>query len=115
MPRFVAVHLMNAANTAAFRALPKSEQAATDERGLAAWKAWDEQHAAHIVQPDIMVGKAKRVTASGIADATNDICGFLVVEAESHEAAARLFQSHPHFSIFPGDAIEVMPVVSPEE
>ena len=25
-----------------------------------------------------------------------------------HEAAAKLFQSHPHFTIFPGDAVEVM-------
>ncbi len=29
-------------------------------------------------------------------------------EAESHEAAAKLFLSHPHFSIFPGDSIEIM-------
>ena len=31
-----------------------------------------------------------------------------VVRAESQEAAARLFENHPHFSIFPGDAVEVM-------
>jgi hypothetical protein len=27
---------------------------------------------------------------------------------ESHEAAARLFENHPRFAVFPGDAIEVM-------
>jgi len=31
-----------------------------------------------------------------------------VVQAETHEAAAKLFLNHPHFSIFPGDSIEVM-------
>jgi len=32
------------------------------------------------------------------------------VQADSHEAAAKLFENHPHFAIFPGDAIEIMPV-----
>jgi ribosomal protein S17 len=31
-----------------------------------------------------------------------------VVQAESQEAAARLFEHHPHFSIFPGDGVEIM-------
>ncbi len=34
--------------------------------------------------------------------------GFTVVQAESHEAAARLFENHPHFMAFPGEAIEIM-------
>jgi hypothetical protein len=33
---------------------------------------------------------------------------FTVVQAESHDAAAKLFVNHPHFTIFPGDAVEVM-------
>jgi hypothetical protein len=36
------------------------------------------------------------------------MAGFIVVKAESHEAAARLFEGHPHFAIFPGDSVEVM-------
>ena len=36
---------------------------------------------------------------------------FTVVRAESHEAAAKLFEQHPHFAIFPGDAVEIMPVL----
>lgn len=31
-----------------------------------------------------------------------------IVEADSHEAAARMFENHPHFSIFPGDSVEIM-------
>jgi hypothetical protein len=34
-----------------------------------------------------------------------------VVRAESHEAAVKLFENHPHFAIFPGDGVEVMPVL----
>lgn len=33
---------------------------------------------------------------------------YTVVQADSHEAAAKLFENHPHFMIFPGDAVEVM-------
>jgi hypothetical protein len=35
----------------------------------------------------------------------------VIVEAESHEAAARLFENHPHFAIFPGDSVEIMEFV----
>jgi hypothetical protein len=34
--------------------------------------------------------------------------GYVIVEAESHEAAAQMFKNHPHFSIFPGEAVEIM-------
>ena len=59
-----------------------------------------------------MVGKTKRVTTSGVADASNQIAGFLIVEAADIAAAAALFQDHPHITIFPGDGIDVMPVVA---
>jgi hypothetical protein len=36
---------------------------------------------------------------------------FTVVRAASQEAAAKMFEDHPHFSIFPGESVEVMPVL----
>ena len=117
MPRFVAVYTMKPEDLAAFRTQAKSEQDATDKLGLKAWKEWSERNAAAIVATDLMVGKTKRVTKSGIADAQNQIAGFLIVEAADITAAAALFQDHPHITIFPGDGIDVMPVVTgpPEE
>ena len=44
--------------------------------------------------------------------ATNPICGYLVVEAETIEAAAKIFENHPHIGPFPGDAIDIMPFVT---
>jgi hypothetical protein len=32
----------------------------------------------------------------------------IIVKAESHEVAAKMFQEHPHFTIFPGDGVEIM-------
>jgi hypothetical protein len=112
MPRFVAVYTMRPQDLAAFRARPKSEQEAIDKAGLAAWVEWDRRNAAAIVAADVMVGKTMRVTKSGIAQAQNQIAGFLIVEAADITAAAGLFLNHPHITIFPGDGIDVMPVVT---
>jgi len=112
MPRFVAVYTMKPEEDAAFRARPKSEQEAIDKAGLRAWGEWGKRNAAAIVATDVMVGKTKRVTKSGIADAQNQIAGFLIVEAADIAAAAGLFQDHPHITVFPGDGIDVMPVVT---
>jgi hypothetical protein len=57
------------------------------------------------------LGGTKRVSPEGVADVSNALTVFVVVRAASHEAAARMFEGHPHFTIFPGDAIEVMPVL----
>src|SRR5262245_34195951 len=94
------------------RARPKSEQEAIDKVGLTAWEEWSKRNAAAIVATDVMVGKTRRVTKSGIADAQNRIAGFLIVEAADITAAAGLFQDHPHITVFPGDGIDVMPVVT---
>ncbi|MGE0852572.1 MAG: hypothetical protein AB7O44_23590 [Hyphomicrobiaceae bacterium] len=110
MPRFVAVYTMKPEDLATFRARPKSEQEAIDKVGLKAWEEWDKRNAAAIVATDVMVGKTRRVAKSGIADAQNQIAGFLIVEAA--DTAAGLFQDHPHITVFPGDGIDVMPVVT---
>lgn len=112
MPRFVAVYTMRPEDVAAFRALPKSEQDAIDRAGLQAWEEWSQRNTAAICATDVMVGKTSRVTKSGIAEASNQIAGFLIIEAADIAAAASLFRDHPHITIFPGDGIDIMPVVS---
>lgn len=112
MPPFVAVYTMRQEDFSTFRAQPKSEQEAIDKAGLKAWEEWSKRNASAIVATDVMVGKTRRVTKTGIADAQNQICGFLIVEAADITAAASLFLDHPHITIFPGDGIDVMPVVT---
>jgi hypothetical protein len=36
------------------------------------------------------------------------MAAYVIVRAESQEAAAKLFLNHPHFTVFPGEAVEVM-------
>ena len=78
---------------------------------MASWKAWVEKHHAVIVSMGGPLGKTKKATQRGIEDTSNNMGAFTVVRADSHEAAAQLFAGHPHFSIFPGDGVEIMPVL----
>ena len=92
-------------------ALPAQERRAKEREGIAAWKAWVEKNQTAIVGMGGPLGKTKNVTKNGIEDVSNDMGAFVVVRADSHEAAAKLFENHPHFAIFSGESIEVMPVL----
>ena len=96
---------------AAWDALPENERRAKEQEGIAAWKGWAEKHQAAIISIGGPLGTTKKVSQSGTADISNQLGAFTVVRAETHEAAARMFEKHPHFTIFPGEAIEIMPVL----
>lgn len=92
-------------------ALPEDQRRAREAEGIAAWKGWAEKNRGAIVEMGGPLGRTKRVSQDGIADVSNALAVFMVVRAESHEAAASLFEGHPHFTIFPGEAVEIMPVL----
>ncbi len=95
----------------AWNALPEAERRAKEREGMAAWKAWVQKHQAAIVGMGGPLGKTKKITQSGVEDVSNEMGGFTIVRADSHEAAAKLFENHPQFTIFPGESVEVMPVL----
>ena len=82
----------------------KKRQAA----GMEAWMNWGKQNSAAIVDQGSPLGKTKRAAAQGVTDIKNGMTGYVIVRAESHAAAAKLFENHPHFMIFPGDSVEIM-------
>jgi hypothetical protein len=87
------------------------ERRAKEQEGRAAWKDWVEKNQDAIVYEGGPLGKTKRVSRDGVVDAANALAVFIVVRAASHEAAAKMFEGHPHFTIFPGEAVEVMPLL----
>ena len=95
----------------AWNSLPEAERRAKEREGIGAWKAWAEKHQDAIVALGGPLGKTKKVSQRGIEDISNQMGAFTVVRAESNEAAAKLFENHPHFTIFPGESVEVMPVL----
>lgn len=74
----------------------------------AAWDAWMAENASSIVVTEA-AGRTKRVSADGIADARNDLMLYSIVEAASHDEAAKLFANHPHLQI-PQSSIEITEV-----
>jgi hypothetical protein len=99
------------AKMTAWMALPEDQRRAKEREGMAAWKAWVERHQGAIVGMGGPLGKTKKVAPGGIADISNELGAYTVVRADSHEAAAKLFENHPHFAIFPGESVEIMPVL----
>ena len=95
----------------AWLALPESERRAKEQQGIAAWKAWMKTHDGATAGTGGPLGKTKKISSAGIEDISNALGAYVLVRAESHEAAARMFENHPHFTIFPGESIEVMPVL----
>lgn len=110
MANFLAVFTgtAEAMEKSGWNALSEAERQKRTQAGLNAWHAWMAANEKQIVVSGGPVGKTKRTSAAGVENSRNAICGYVVVTAASHEAAARLFEGHPHFSIFPGDAVEVM-------
>jgi phosphoketolase len=96
----------------AWNALPQAERKAKERAGITAWTTWVEQHKGEIVEMGGPLGKTLRVATNGVHSTSNALSAFTIVRAESHEGAAKLFEKHPHFMLFPGEAVEVMPVMA---
>jgi hypothetical protein len=95
----------------AWNALPEPERLAKQQEGIAAWKMWAERHQSAIVGMGGPLGKTKKISPHGVEDTSNAIGAYTIVRADSHEAAAKLFEGHPHFTIFPGECVEIMPIL----
>lgn len=110
---YLAVFLGSKSNPkwTAWNALSEADRDARTREGITAWKAWVEKHKTVIVDMGGPLGKTMKVSQRGVEAASNDMGAFTVVRADSHEAAAKLFEKHPHFTIFPGESIEIMPVL----
>jgi hypothetical protein len=108
MKQFMAVYTGSQSSRRKWDALSEAERAQREQAGMQAWHEWGARHQAAIVSNGGPLGKTKRVALDGIKDITNALAGYTIVRAESHEAAARMFENHPHFAIFPGESVEIM-------
>jgi hypothetical protein len=109
MKRFMALYVGAPDAFEKWNALDENIRKEREAKGMQAWGAWMEKHKAVIVDAGGPLGKTKRTDANGISDIRNPIGGYVIVEAETHDDAAKLFEKHPHFAILPGDAVEIMP------
>ena len=108
MKTFLAVYTGTPAKLEAWQQLDEQERKKREAAGMKAWMDWGTANAASIVEQGAPLGKTKRTASDGVSDIRNNLAAYTIVRAESHEAAAKLFVDHPHFTIFPGDAVEIM-------
>jgi hypothetical protein len=110
MKKFMAVYMgtHEARKASGWDSLDESTRKKKEAAGMQAWMDWGTRYASAIVDQGSPLGKTKRASTEGVADFRNGITGYVIVQAESHDAAARMFENHPHFAMFPGDSVEIM-------
>ena len=108
MQKFLVLYCMPIMGLEDWMKKPEAERKAAEQQMQEEWNEWANKNAAMIVESG-GAGKTKRSTANGIADVKNDVMLYSLVEADSHEAATKIFEGHPHLQI-PGSWIDIMPM-----
>lgn len=110
MKKFLVLYM---ANGAQFQEMMKNATPEQHKKGMDGWMKWMDVHKKSLVDSGAPLGKTKRVDAKGASDTTNDVCGYSIVQAESADAATKMFgQDQPHVQM-PGawvEIIEIMPI-----
>lgn len=109
MKRFLVTYLAPASIIDDWKKTDPETRKAAEAQMQSDWKKWMTNHAGIFVDKGAGVGKTRRVTAQGGANGKNDIMLYAVVQAESHEAASKMFEDHPHLRI-PQASIEIMEI-----
>lgn len=107
MKKYLAIYLGAASDVQKMVITPEQEAAM-----MAGWNKWSEEHASAIVDAGTPLGKTKKIDAQGISDTKNNLVVYTIVQAASHEEAAKIFENHPHVILFPGSSIEIMECLS---
>ena len=113
MKKFLGVYLgaMHDENFKKWMAMPEAERKQKEGEGMAAWGKWMQDHAHAVLDAGGPLGKTKKADKSGVSDTRNAMSGYVVVQAGSHEEAAKMFENHPHFTIFPGESVEIVEIL----
>ena len=106
--KFLVLYLIPQAVMTEWMKTDPAKRETEEQKMKADWGKWMSEHSKMILSSEAG-GKTKRATASGIGDFKNDIILVSFVEADTHEAAAKAFENHPHLQI-PESSIEIMAV-----
>lgn len=110
MKTFMAIYIGSAtsAEKARFDADDNPAQQRRLMAGMEAWGKWVADLGDAIIDQGTPLGKTLRVSPGGIAPTENACTAYVIVRADTHQAAASMFIDHPHFTLMPGDSVEVM-------
>ena len=107
MKKFLVLYRMDMAEMQKMMASTSAEER---KKSMGEWEVWMKKKMNSFADSGAPVGKTKQVAASGATDIKNDIGGYSIVQAESHEAAAALFADSPHLTM-PKATVEVMEIM----
>jgi hypothetical protein len=110
MKKYLVLYLVPASVIEDWSKTDPDKRKAAEDKMRGEWNEWM-SHYAKMITDTGACGKTKHVSSSGTSDTKNDIMLYSCVEAESHEAAAKSFEGHPHLQI-PQSSIEVMEIRS---
>jgi hypothetical protein len=105
--KFMALYMAPASAIAEMMKMSEAD----GKKEMDAWMAWEAANKKAVTDIGSPLGRNKTVTSGGVADAPNEVTGFSIVEADSHDAAAKLFVGHPHLK-YKGCRIDVLPFVN---
>jgi hypothetical protein len=110
MKTFMAIYIGSATSQekARWDANDSATQRERMNAAMQAWGKWVRDHADSIIDQGTPLGKTLRISPDGIVPMQNACTAYVIVKAETHEAAAEMFRNHPHFTLMPGDSVEVM-------
>lgn len=110
MKKFLAIYTGTTSDldNSGWNKLDENKRRELDESGIKAWKDWMAVNDKAVIDVGTTLGKTKRIAIQSISGTVNNITGYVIVQAESRETAARMFENHLHFTIFPGDSVEIM-------
>jgi hypothetical protein len=108
MKKFMVLYM---APSAQFEQMMKNATPEQHQKGMDAWMKWVKANEQSLVDDGAPLGKTKRVDAHGAKDAKNEVGGYSIVQAASHDAATKLFgKDHPHLQM-PSAWIEITEIV----
>ena len=108
MKKFMVLYM---APSAQFEQMMKNATPEQQQKGMDAWMKWMNANKASLADGGAPLGKTKRVDANGTKDTKNEVGGYSIVQAESHDAAAKMFgKDHPHLHV-PGAWIEIVEIM----
>jgi hypothetical protein len=73
------------------------------------WQKWMDKVGGSLIDKGMPLGKTKRVTKGNVADVRNDLNYYVILQAQSHDAAAAIVADNPHLEI-PDAYIEVVEI-----
>jgi hypothetical protein len=111
MKKYIALYM---APTVSLDKMMKESTPEMRKEGMAGWMKWMQLHQASIVDGGAPAGKNKRVKGNEVSDERNEVCGYTIVQAKSHDAAAAIFKDMPHMMIEGGyvEVVELLPIPS---